>query len=62
MLQLRKKIAEKAKEGTLKVISNGEAKLAPKKRGRWDQTADSGDVTPAKKKVPDSPWEKEDVS
>ncbi|XP_001599854.2 splicing factor 3B subunit 1 isoform X1 [Nasonia vitripennis] len=37
--ELRKKIAEKAKDGTLK--TNGEAKAAPKKRGRWDQTDDT---------------------
>ncbi|OXU31127.1 hypothetical protein TSAR_005037 [Trichomalopsis sarcophagae] len=42
--ELRKKIAEKAKDGTLK--TNGEAKVAPKKRGRWDQTDD----TPTAKK------------
>lgn len=38
-LQLRKKLAEKAKDGTLK--ANGEPKPAPKKRGRWDQTDDA---------------------
>lgn len=38
-LQLRKKLAEKAKEGTLK--ANGEPKPTPKKRGRWDQTDDA---------------------
>lgn len=63
---MRKKLVEKAKEGTLKVVTNGEAKPAPKKRGRWDQTAEPADSTPtpAKKKVlsQDSPWEKEDVS
>lgn len=37
--ELRKKLAEKAKEGTLK--ANGEPKPAPKKRGRWDQTDDA---------------------
>lgn len=47
--ELRKKIQEKAKDGTLKVTapsssSNGEAK----KRGRWDQTIDEQFV-PAKK-------------
>ncbi|XP_011494618.1 PREDICTED: splicing factor 3B subunit 1 isoform X2 [Ceratosolen solmsi marchali] len=42
--ELRKKIAEKAKDGTLK--TNGEPKPAPKKRGRWDQTDD----TPTPKK------------
>lgn len=33
---MRKKIIDKAKDGSLKV-TNGEAKAAPKKRGRWDQ-------------------------
>lgn len=47
-LQLRKKILEKAKEGSLK--ANGEAKTAPKKRGRWDQTVEESPV-PAKKKT-----------
>jgi len=37
-VQLRKRLAEKAKDGSLK--ANGEPKLAPKKRGRWDQTDD----------------------
>ncbi|XP_075236948.1 splicing factor 3b subunit 1 isoform X1 [Lycorma delicatula] len=62
--ELRKKLIEKSKDGTLKVVSNGTApKAAPKKRGRWDQTADSGDVTPAKKPGPqESPWEKEDAT
>jgi splicing factor 3B subunit 1 len=45
IFQLRKKIQEKAKDGTLKV-SNGEPQ--PKKRGRWDQTIDDQFV-PAKK-------------
>lgn len=38
-LQLRKRLAEKAKDGTLK--ANGEPKPTPKKRGRWDQTDDT---------------------
>lgn len=45
-------------------MTNGEAKPAPKKRGRWDQTSE-GETTPAKKtKLPtdSSPWDKEDVS
>lgn len=60
--QLRKKLIEKSKDGTLKAVTNGDVpKPAPKKRGRWDQTADpGGDVTPAKKPAQD--WEKEDVS
>lgn len=48
LLQLRKKILEKAKDGSLK--SNGEVKTAPKKRGRWDQTVEESPV-PAKKKT-----------
>lgn len=65
-LQLRKKIVEKAKDGTLK-ISNGDASskataaATTKKRGRWDQGQDS-DATAAKKKVVASTWDKEDVS
>lgn len=39
---------EKAKDGSLK--ANGEAKTAPKKRGRWDQTVEESPV-PAKKKT-----------
>ncbi|CAB0035676.1 unnamed protein product [Trichogramma brassicae] len=42
--ELRKKIIEKTKDGTLK--TNGEAPVVPKKRGRWDQT----DETPTPKK------------
>lgn len=59
--QLKKKLIEKSKEGTLKPVStNGDAaKPAPKKRGRWDQTGD-GEVIPAKKK--DLGWDKEEVS
>lgn len=47
--QLRKKIIEKSKDGSLKV-TNGEVKSAPKKRGRWDQTVDEA-MVPAKKKT-----------
>lgn len=47
--QLRKKIIEKSKDGSLKVV-NGDAKSAPKKRGRWDQTVDEI-VVPAKKRT-----------
>lgn len=48
VVQLRKKILEKAKDGSLK--ANGEVKTAPKKRGRWDQTVEESPV-PAKKKT-----------
>jgi len=42
---LRKQMAEKAKEGTLKAVSTGDSngsaiKAAPKRKGRWDQTTD----------------------
>ncbi|XP_065345742.1 splicing factor 3B subunit 1 isoform X1 [Cloeon dipterum] len=51
--EVRKKIAEKAKDGTL----NGDK---PKKRGRWDQTAET---EPAKKKgtstTPGRSWEED---
>lgn len=45
--ELRKKIQEKAKEGTLNKSSNGDSSQ-PKKRGRWDQTVEEQFV-PAKK-------------
>lgn len=60
-MQIRKKLVEKAKDGTLKV--NEEVKPAPKRRGRWDQTDD----TPTPKKpalaatTPTS-WDNADVS
>lgn len=44
---MRKKIQEKAKDGTLKVAAS-ENGSAPKRRGRWDQTIDEQFV-PAKK-------------
>lgn len=48
--QLRKKIQEKSKDGSLVKSSNGDATKAaePRKRGRWDQTIDDQFV-PAKK-------------
>lgn len=70
--QLRKKIVEKAKDGTLRTVasapSNGEGKAglgsaAGRKRGRWDQTVEEH-ATPAKKittaTTPTS-WEQADV-
>ncbi|PSN30051.1 Splicing factor 3B subunit 1, partial [Blattella germanica] len=64
--QVHKQLVEKSKDGTLKVVSNGEAvKSAPKKRGRWDQTGGE-DATPVKKKATSnnvsvgSSWDKED--
>lgn len=52
--QLRKKILEKSKDGTLVKVSNGDGILKPsepRKRGRWDQTIDEQFV-PAKKITP----------
>lgn len=48
--QLRKKILEKAKDGTLQQSRNGDSykTVEPRKRGRWDQTIDEQFV-PAKK-------------
>ena len=49
---LRKQMAEKAKEGTLQAVadSNGAAaKAAPKRKGRWDQTTDETPAKAAKK-------------
>lgn len=66
-LQLRKKIQEKAKDGTLVVnsSSNGDgSKSEIRKRGRWDQTVNATEV-PAKKValLPQAPtWEGGDVS
>ncbi|KAL1137623.1 hypothetical protein AAG570_009319, partial [Ranatra chinensis] len=57
--ELRKKMIEKAKEGTLKVVtSNGEVK-GKKRGGRWDQTTDA-DASAPKKKVADPTWEKDE--
>ncbi|XP_030760437.1 splicing factor 3B subunit 1 [Sitophilus oryzae] len=47
--EIRKKILEKAKDGSLKV-QNGDSKANQKKRGRWDQTVEESFV-PAKKKT-----------
>lgn len=52
MLQLRKKLLERAREGTLKPVpqSNGEAAkpAAAKRKGRWDQSSED---TPTVKKT-----------
>lgn len=48
IFQLRKKLLEKSKDGSLKV-TNGDSKTVPKKRGRWDQTEEV--AVPAKKKT-----------
>ncbi|XP_046992506.1 splicing factor 3B subunit 1 [Schistocerca americana] len=71
--ELRKKLVEKSKEGTLKAVTNGEvAKAAVKRRGRWDQTGGE-EAVPVKKK-PTAPvvaasaqqqsstWDKEDAT
>lgn len=50
-MQLRKKLLERAREGTLKPVAqpNGEAAKPPAKRkGRWDQ---SSEETPVAKKI-----------
>ena len=62
--QLRKKIQEKAKDGSLKINSTAQAaKPAPveaKKRGRWDQAVDEQFVAPKKLAVPATPsWDAE---
>ncbi|KAK0160483.1 hypothetical protein PV328_007891 [Microctonus aethiopoides] len=58
--ELRKKIVEKAKDGTLK--ANGEPKPVPKKRGRWDQTEDAPTAKkPALAATPTS-WDNVDVT
>ncbi|XP_023210017.1 splicing factor 3B subunit 1-like isoform X1 [Centruroides sculpturatus] len=54
-VELRKKLAEKAKSGDLKTVANGDASK-PSKRRRWDQaTGDETPATPAKKKA--SSWD-----
>nr|CAD7266879.1 unnamed protein product [Timema shepardi] len=67
--ELRKKLVEKSKEGTLKAVSNGDigkTSSAPKRKGRWDQTTGeetpTSTPTPAKKKTSNSTWEKEDAT
>lgn len=45
------------------MVSNGDsAKAPPKRRGRWDQTEDTGTPSEKKKKADASAWDKEDVS
>lgn len=52
---MRKKIQEKAKDGTLVKSSNGDsAAPEPRKRGRWDQTIDDQFI-PAKKAASTTP-------
>nr|CAD7602769.1 unnamed protein product [Timema genevievae] len=67
--ELRKKLVEKSKDGTLKAVSNGDigkTSSAPKRKGRWDQTTGeetpTSTPTPAKKKTSNSTWEKEDAT
>uniref|UniRef100_A0A182IUQ0 Splicing factor 3B subunit 1 n=1 Tax=Anopheles atroparvus TaxID=41427 RepID=A0A182IUQ0_ANOAO len=63
--ELRKKIQEKAKDGTLKISTNGSMKQQqsqlqlpmpePKKRGRWDQAVEEHFIPPKKPSVPATP-------
>ena len=71
ILQLRKKIQEKAKDGTLVISStpssNGDgSKTETRKRGRWDQTVNlaAAAEVPAKKAtlLPQAPTWDGDVS
>lgn len=58
-IQLARRLKEKAKDGPLVPVSNGEAaKPVVKKRGRWDQTAPDENIVPAKKKPS---WETAEV-
>lgn len=61
--EIRKKMMEKAKDGTLKPVVEEPAPVA-KKRGRWDKTADGIAAVPAKKKAvqvqSESAWEKDE--
>uniref|UniRef100_A0A182J3Z3 Splicing factor 3B subunit 1 domain-containing protein n=1 Tax=Anopheles atroparvus TaxID=41427 RepID=A0A182J3Z3_ANOAO len=68
--ELRKKIQEKAKDGTLKISTNGSMKQQqsqlqlpmpePKKRGRWDQAVEEHFIPPKKPSVPATPtWDAE---
>lgn len=61
MSQLARRLREKAKDGPLVPVANGEsAKPAvTKKRGRWDQTAPDENIVPAKKKPS---WDTAEVS
>ena len=58
--QIRRKMVEKAKEGTLKPVSSTNGEVKAKKRGRWDQTVET-DASAPKKKASDATWEKDEV-
>jgi splicing factor 3B subunit 1 len=51
--EVGRRIREKVKDGPLVPVSNGDAvkAAAPKKRGRWDQTAPDENAVPVKKKA-----------
>jgi hypothetical protein len=57
IFQLRLRLSEKAKDGTLRPVANGEAvkAITQKKRGRWDQTGPDENAVPVKK----ANWEAE---
>ena len=66
MFQLRKRILEKSKDGSLK-SSNGDAAkgIEPRKRGRWDQTVDDQFISTKKQHISGSAtplWGEMDVS
>ncbi|KAL5278450.1 SF3B1 family protein [Megaselia abdita] len=67
--ELRKKIQEKSKDGTLVKSTNGDASRSnqePRKRGRWDQTVSEsfvsakGPVPPTPSSAPTPQWDRED--
>ncbi|CAH1396459.1 unnamed protein product [Nezara viridula] len=57
--EIRRKMVEKAKEGTLKPVTTTNGEVKAKKRGRWDQTVDT-DASAPKKKAADATWEKDE--
>lgn len=65
-MQVRKRMQERAKDGTLKPAAVNEQTTVSRKRGRWDKTADGEVTVPAKKPAiattpMESPWEKDEV-
>lgn len=50
-IQFQRRLAEKAKDGLVLPVSNGEQKPVTKKRGRWDQAAPDENTIPVKKKA-----------
>ncbi|EEB13765.1 U2 snRNP component prp10, putative [Pediculus humanus corporis] len=62
--EVRKKIAEKSKDGTLKITNgdtNNKVVAGMKKRGRWDQVQDV-EVAPSKKKITATFFDKDDAT